>query len=935
MKNSTLQDLQKRRNNLYCCYVMVFMLFMGFVSQKVSAQGTLVPACNLIGPLEACAVADPNDTSGDIIINVDVARSGSPNLVNATTNSNFTYSFQSNSSGAFIRSYGPVVYNAGTNRTTQTLILFPGSSTSEFNLRLDVVNTSSNIGTESAPIRTICDCSKSVSVSKVAATASFSPILCAGQTSTLTVIGSFSDVGTYNYTLLPSGPTNSTGVFPGLAGSVVGITYTVSVESAEGCVTTASQTITAPPANPIILTCPTTTTAGSCLTQDGVNSLFNAWLGTFSFSGGTNGVAVRSPLNPTAPPRCGGSREVTWTVTDDCDQRETCTRTFSVQAPPAVSLTCPSNTTTTACQTQAAVDAAYATWLATATASGGCNGSLTNNSQGAPPACGGSRTVTFTYTSSCEPLTSSCQATFTVPNSPTVSLTCPSNTTTTACQTQEAVDAAYAAWLATATASGGCGGSLTNNSTGAPLACGGSKTVTFSYSNTCSETPSTCQATFTVPNSPTVTLTCPSNTTTTACQTQAAVDAAYATWLATASATGGCNGTLRNDSQGAPPACGGSRTVTFTYASSCAPLTSTCQATFTLPNSPTVSLTCPTNSSIAGGQTQAAVNAAYAAWLATATASGGCNGSLTNNSTGAPLACGDSKTVTFTYTSSCAPLTTTCQATFTVGSCITSHIFPTQTTCCNFVTGTATGLTTACTKLSGRTVNNAIPGVFFYYSNVVAPSSNFVIVVKQSNDGDLNKLFSIQNTQNVRLTTSACGSVTFTGSMINGNKDARYVVTGATPGATYVVSVKYDTKSIIEAVYTGPDNVSKYTFGSYVNNVLDTTSVGTIDAVAGCSDNTPLPGDCSLPVAKQAPTKVVIKVYPNPTADNFKLNVISVSEEDLQIKVFDMLGKTIDSRSVKMSEIDNFELGDNYPSGIYNVSVSQGTEVKTQRVIKR
>ena len=931
MKNSTLTNLQKRRNNLYCCGVLVFMLFMGFVSQKVSAQGTLVPACNLTGDLEACAASSAGDTSKDFNVTLNVARSGPPNLVNATTNSNFTYLFTTNTSGAFIRSYGNVIYTAGSNTTSQVLVVCPGTSIGAFVLKATCINTASS-GTTS------CECSKSVSVSKVAATITSSAILCAGTNSNLTVTGSLSDVGSYTYILLPSGPTIGPTNVPAsfsVAGSTTGIPYDVLVISGEGCRTTVSTTVNAPPANPIILTCPSTTTARYCLTQNEVNSLFNAWLGTFDFSGGTNGVAVRSPLNPTAPNRCGDSTEVTWTVTDDCGQTETCTRTFSVQAPLAVSLTCPSNTTTTACQTQAAVDIAYAAWLATATASGGCNGSLTNNSQGAPPACGGFRIVTFTYTSSCAPFTSTCQAIFTVPNSPTVALTCPSNTTTTACQTQEAVDAAYAAWLATATASGGCGGSLTNNSTGAPLACGGSKTVTFSYSNTCSETPSTCQATFTVPNSPTVALTCPSNTTTTACQTQAAVDAAYATWLATASASGGCNGSLRNDSQGAPPACGGSRTVTFTYASSCAPLTSNCQATFTVPASPTVSLTCPTNSSIAGGQTQAAVDAAYATWLATATASGGCNGSLTNNSTGAPLACGDSKTVTFTYTSSCAPLTTTCQATFTVGSCITSHIFPTQTTCCNFVTGTATGLTTACTKLSGRTVINAIPGVFFYYSNVVAPSSNFVIVVKQSNDGDLNKLFSIQNTQNVRLTTSACGSVTFTGSMINGNKDARYVVTGATPGATYVVSVKYDTKSIIEAVYTGPDNVSKYTFGSYVNNVLDNTSVGTIDAVAGCSDNTPLPGDCSLPVAKQATTKVVIKVYPNPTADNFKLNVVSVSEEDIQIKVFDMLGKTIDSRSVKMSEIDNFELGDNYPSGIYNVSVSQGTEVKTQRVIKR
>ena len=48
-----------------------------------------------------------------------------------------------------------------------------------------------------------------------------------------------------------------------------------------------------------------------------------------------------------------------------------------------------------------------------------------------------------------------------------------------------------------------------------------------------------------------------------------------------------------------------------------------------------------------------------------------------------------------------------------------------------------------------------------------------------------------------------------------------------------------------------------------------------------------------------------------------------------------MLGKLIETSFVKTSDIDTFEIGNNYPSGIYNVIVTQGTEVKTQRVIKR
>ena len=260
MKNSTLSSIQTKQNNIfYCCceslkgnakLFLVFLLFMVSFSQGVSAQGTLVPACNLTGPLEACAASSAGDTSKDIIVTIDVARSGAPNLLNATTNLNFTYSFPSNSSGAFIRSYGNVIYTASSNSTQQTLVVCPGTGTPEFNLRLIVTNSSSSPNT-------FCECSKSVSVSKVAATITSSPILCAGRNSDLEVTGSFSDVGTYTYLLLPSGPaigpTNLPASFS-VAGSTTGIIYDVLVVSAEGCRTTVSTNVTEPAFNPVVLT---------------------------------------------------------------------------------------------------------------------------------------------------------------------------------------------------------------------------------------------------------------------------------------------------------------------------------------------------------------------------------------------------------------------------------------------------------------------------------------------------------------------------------------------------------------------------------------------------------------------------------------------------------------------------------------------------------
>jgi hypothetical protein len=448
---------------------------------------------------------------------------------------------------------------------------------------------------------------------------------------------------------------NNTGAPPACGGAkTVTFTVTSSCEAAKTC----SATFTVTAAATTSLTCPTSTSTGACQTQAAVNAAYVAWLATVQATGGTpthNGGTV-------GPDRCGASKTVTFTLTAICQDPKTCSATFTVTAPASVSLSCPTSTTVAACQTQAQVTAAYNAWLATASASGGCDGTLSNNSSGAPSNCGGAKTVTFTYTNSCS-ATQTCAATFTVTAPASVSLSCPVSTTVAACQTQAQVTAAYNAWLATASGSGGCGGQLSNNSDGAPSNCGGAKTVTFTYTNSCSAT-QTCAATFTVTAPASVTLNCPVSTTVAACQTQAQVTAAYNAWLATASANGGCAGGLSNNSTGAPSNCGGAKTVTFTYTSSCT-ATQTCAATFTVTAPASVTLHCPTSTTVASCQTQAQVTAAYNAWLATGSGSGGCGGQLSNNSTGAPDKCGGAKTVTFTYTNSCSA-TQTCAATFTV-----------------------------------------------------------------------------------------------------------------------------------------------------------------------------------------------------------------------------------------------------------------------------
>ena len=101
-----------------------------------------------------------------------------------------------------------------------------------------------------------------------------------------------------------------------------------------------------------------------------------------------------------------------------------------------------------------------------------------------------------------------------------------------------------------------------SNNTGAPLACGGTVSVTFTVTSTC-EPPVTCLATFAVTNATPVALICPANQTEPACQTQAAIDASFASWIASATFAGGCNAAISNKSGVGANVLGGCATVIF------------------------------------------------------------------------------------------------------------------------------------------------------------------------------------------------------------------------------------------------------------------------------------------------------------------------------------------------------------------------------------
>ena len=78
-----------------------------------------------------------------------------------------------------------------------------------------------------------------------------------------------------------------------------------------------------------------------------------------------------------------------------------------------------------------------------------------------------------------------------------------------------------------------------------------------------------------------------------------------------------------------------------------------------------------------------------------------------------------------------------------------------------------------------------------------------------------------------------------------------------------------------------------------------------------------------------------IKVYPNPSSNTFNLGWDTSNIENIGVSVYDMLGRLVEQRNVNPNEVSEIQIGDRYTTGIYNVIVTQGTEVKTQRVVKR
>jgi hypothetical protein len=78
-----------------------------------------------------------------------------------------------------------------------------------------------------------------------------------------------------------------------------------------------------------------------------------------------------------------------------------------------------------------------------------------------------------------------------------------------------------------------------------------------------------------------------------------------------------------------------------------------------------------------------------------------------------------------------------------------------------------------------------------------------------------------------------------------------------------------------------------------------------------------------------------VVAYPNPYDYQFSFRMESSSDAPVHVKVYDMIGKLIETREINAADMPVVSLGERYPSGVYNVVVTQEENVKTLRLVKR
>ena len=165
---------------------------------------------------------------------------------------------------------------------------------------------------------------------------------------------------------------------------------------------------------------------------------------------------------------------------------------------------------------------------------------------------------------------------------------------------------------------------------------------------------------------------------------------------------------------------------------------------------------------------------------------------------------------------------------------------------------------------------------------------------------------------------------------------------------TYTIATVTNATSYVWTVPTG----WTITAGATTNTITVTTGLSgqngniTVKAINSCGTSaaktlTVTVTACTIPVARTTSTvnlnaevepTINVSVYPNPSAVDFKIKVVSTNENELEYKIVNAFGNVVKYSKIEPNQ--TIIIGSDFKPGVYFLEVKQGLLRKTTRLIK-
>ena len=334
-----------------------------------------------------------------------------------------------------------------------------------------------------------------------------------------------------------------------------------------------------------------------------------------------------------------------------------------------------------------------------------------------------------------------------------------------------------------------------------------------------------------------------------------------------------------------------------------------------------------------------------------------------NGATSQCIAVVDTGTYTVTITDSKG-----CQATGSGGyryrDC-NGMLAHTATTCATFMSGAGEDfgeeLGDPKVDVTNNVISNVAPGVFFYYSKIVAPRPDFTVIIDQVLSAPGFPMIPTHQEQ-INLYDQDCNQVGSGTEISTGVSSID--VHDARIGQVFIISVKYNLKDGLVGTYMDENMGCHYDFRTLIDGIVvdwdrDGMQIGkpnslqtTVDPSAGNGNPMPLPnrGGDGVIQSSMAPANngsdeadriSLYRPTPNPFIDGMRLAyAVGTSGENVEVTVFDIAGRPIRSLTRGAQTAGRHlvtwdgrdEQGIRVHAGMYFVHVRVGSQARQVRV---